>query len=184
MIFNRCSKDFVHKTKQKKNRENYISVWVVILVPFTLQKKVVRTIFFFLPFTRVTIRLGLWLKHARNHHKARQSHMNMVRNEDAFTQSFRTAKGVQTSFFFFGFGAIENRKKASPDPFHENMVRNVYTAKMSGPYQLFYGFGPIFFCSVNRALVSHTSCFQTILFEIIRKKEPWKYMDKVTDLQV
>ena len=42
--------------------------------------------------------------------------MNMVRNEDAFTQSFRTAKGVQTSFFFFGFGAIavygpETRKK-------------------------------------------------------------------------
>ena len=101
MIFNRCSKDFVHKTKQKKNRENYISVWVVILVPFTLQKKVVGTIFFFNRLQGVTIRLGLWLKHARNHRKARQAHMNMVRNEDTFTQSFRTAKGVQTSFFFF-----------------------------------------------------------------------------------
>ena len=103
--------------------------------------------------------------------------MNMVRNEDAFTQSFRTAKGVQTSFFFFRFWGHSrlwprNQKKASPDPFHENMVRNVYTAKISGPYQLFYGSGPIFFCSVNKALVSHTSCFQTILFEIIRKKEP------------
>ena len=32
--------------------------------------------------------------------------------------------------------------------------------------------------------VSHTSCFQTILFAIILKKEPWKCMDKDTDLQV
>ena len=112
MIFNRCSKDFVHKTKQKKNREHYVSLWV-ILVPFTLQKNVVRTIFF-QPFTRVTIRLGLWLKHARNHRKARQAHMNMVRNEDAFTQSFRTAKGVQTSFFFFSVLLWpQNQKKAS-----------------------------------------------------------------------
>ena len=113
--------------------------------------------------------------------------MNMVRNEDAFTQSFRTAKGVQTIFFrFWGHSRpwLQNQKKASPDPFHENVVRNVYTAKISGPYQLFYGSGAIFFYSVNRALVSHTSCFQTILFEISRKKEPWKYMDKVTDLQV
>ena len=112
MIFNRCSKDFVHKTKQKKNREHYVSLWV-ILVPFTLQKNVVRTIFFFQPFTRVTIRLGLWLKHARNHRKARQAHMNMVRNEDAFTQSFRTAKGVQTSFFFSVLLWPQNQKKAS-----------------------------------------------------------------------
>ena len=36
---------------------------------------------------------------ARNRRKARQAHMKMVRNEDAFTQCFRTAKGVQTSFF-------------------------------------------------------------------------------------
>ena len=28
--------------------------------------------------------------------------------------------------------------------FHENIVRKVYTAKVSGPYQLFYGSGPIF----------------------------------------
>ena len=40
--------------------------------------------------------------HARNHRKARQAHMKkMVRNEGAFTQRFRTAKGVRTSFFFF-----------------------------------------------------------------------------------
>ena len=64
----------------------------------------------------------------------------IVRNEDAFTQRFRTAKGVQT-------------RCPSPDPFYENMVREVYTAKVSGPYQLtFYGSGPIFFCSVNGAL--------------------------------
>ena len=31
---------------------------------------------------------------------------NMVRNEDAFKQRFRTANGVRTRFFFFGFGAI------------------------------------------------------------------------------
>ena len=35
-----------------------------------------------------------------------QAHMKkMVRNEDTFTQRFRTAKGVQTRCFF-GFGAI------------------------------------------------------------------------------
>ena len=70
----------------------------------------------------------------------------MVLNEDAFTRCYRAAKGVQTRFlfFFFGFGAIGNQKKASPDPFDENMVRKVYTAKISGPYQLFCGFGPIF----------------------------------------
>ena len=39
--------------------------------------------------------------HARNHRKARQAHMKkMVRNDDAFTQRFRTAKGVRTRFFF------------------------------------------------------------------------------------
>ena len=113
--------------------------------------------------------------HGRNHRKARQAHMKMVRNEDEFTQCFRTAKGVQTSFFsVWGpqLPMVPKPEKASPDPFHENMVRKVYTAKISGPYQLFYGSGPIFFCSVNRALVSHTSRFQTILFAIIRKKEP------------
>ena len=30
--------------------------------------------------------------------------MNMLRNEDAVTQSFRTAKGIQTSFFFSVLG--------------------------------------------------------------------------------
>ena len=42
--------------------------------------------------------------HARNHRKARQAHIKkMVRNEDAFTQRFRTAKEVRTRFFFFFF---------------------------------------------------------------------------------
>ena len=39
--------------------------------------------------------------------------MNMVRNEDAFTQSFRTAKGVQTIFFFSVLLWPQNQKKAS-----------------------------------------------------------------------
>ena len=79
--------------------------------------------------------------HARNHRKARQAHMKkMVRNEDALTQRFRTAKGGRTGFFRFWSHCRlwpQNQKKASPDPFHENMVRKVYTAKISGPYQLF-----------------------------------------------
>ena len=77
----------------------------------------------------------------------------MVRNEDAFTQRFGT-KGSGLVFFRFGGHSRlwpQNQKKASPDPFHENMVRKVYTAKISGLYQLFYGSGPIFFCSVNGA---------------------------------
>ena len=44
--------------------------------------------------------------HARNHRKARQAHIKkMVRNEDAFTQRFRTTKGVR-ALFFCCFGAI------------------------------------------------------------------------------
>ena len=75
--------------------------------------------------------------------------MNMVRNEDTFTQSFRTAKGVQTSFFFFRFWGHsrlwpQNQKKASPDPFHENMVRNGYTAKYLVRTNFFMGPGPFF----------------------------------------
>ena len=56
-------------------------------------------------------------------------------------------------FFFFGFGAT-TPEKTSPDPFHENIVRKGYTEKISGPYQLIYGSGPIFFCSVNGAIVT------------------------------
>ena len=52
---------------------------------------------------------------------------------------------------FFGFGAIVNQKKASPDPFHESMVRKVYTAKISGPYQLLLWVRTPFFFSVNGA---------------------------------
>ena len=52
--------------------------------------------------------------HSRKHRKARQAHIKkMIRNEDAFTQRFRTAKGVRTRFLFFflvggggGVGAI------------------------------------------------------------------------------
>ena len=87
----------------------------------------------------------------------------MVRKDDAFTQRFRAAKGVRTRFFF-RFGPIAaygppNQKKASPDPFHENMVRKVYMEKISGPYQLFYGSGPIFFCSVYGALACRRLLF-------------------------
>ena len=69
---------------------------------------------------------------------------NMVRNEDAFTQRVRTAKGVRTRFFFVLPMAPKPEKEASPDPFHEHMVREVYRAKISCSYQLFYGSGPIF----------------------------------------
>ena len=79
----------------------------------------------------------------------------MVRNGDAFKQRFRTTNEVRTVFFFFRFWGHspaygqKKKKKSSPDPFHKNMVRKVYAAKISGPYQLFYGSGPIFFCGVN-----------------------------------
>ena len=71
--------------------------------------------------------------------------------------AFEQRKGSGLVFFFFPFWAHsrlwpQNQKKASSDPFHENMIRKLYTAKISGPYQLFYGLGPIFFCSVNGAL--------------------------------
>ena len=93
--------------------------------------------------------------HARNHRKARQAHMKMLRNEDAFTQRFRTSKrGPDSCFFRFGGHSRlwpQNQKKGSPDPFHENMVRKVYTVKISGLYQLLYGSGTIFFCRVNGA---------------------------------
>ena len=52
------------------------------------------------------------------------------------------------SFFFFGFGAIGNQKRASPDPFHENMVRKVYTAKYLVRTN-FLWVRTHFFCSVN-----------------------------------
>ena len=78
----------------------------------------------------------------------------VVQNEDTFTLRFRTAKGVRTDFFFFGFGCLwpQDQRKAIPDPFHENIVRKAYTAKISGPYQLFYGSRSIIFCSVNGGL--------------------------------
>ena len=98
--------------------------------------------------------------HARNHRKARQAHMKkMLRNEDEFYTALSNSKMGPDSCFrgrsrFGGHSRLwpQNQKKASPDPFHENMVRKVYTAKISGLYQLFYGSGPIFFfCSVNGA---------------------------------
>ena len=44
-----------------------------------------------------------WIVHMRETtRKLRQAHLKkMVRNEDAFTQRFQTAKGVRTLFFFF-----------------------------------------------------------------------------------
>ena len=84
--------------------------------------------------------------HARNHRKLRQAHIKkMVWNEDAFTQRFQHQTGSGLFFFFFFFFGFE--KKAGPDPFHENIVWKVYKEKISGPYQLFYGYGPIFFLS-------------------------------------
>ena len=76
--------------------------------------------------------------------------MNMLRNEDAFTQSFRTAKGVQTSFFFFfGFGAIavygpETRKKRVRIHFmkiwYGMFTRQIYLVRTN----FFMGPGPFF----------------------------------------
>ena len=94
--------------------------------------------------------------HAQNHRKVRQAHMKkMVRNKDTFTLHFRTAKGLWTHFFqFWSHSRLwpQNQKEPSPNLFHENMVWKVYTAKISGAYQLFYGSGPIFSSSVNGAL--------------------------------
>ena len=136
-------------------------------VPFTLQKKLGRD-----PlksgadqlFTWVTIRWGLWLKsaifstHSQNRRKVRQAHMKkMAWNKDAFTLHFWTAKAVRTHFLrFWSHSRLwpQNQKKPSPDLFHENMVWKVYTAKISGAYQLFCGSGPIFSSSVNGALSS------------------------------
>ena len=56
--------------------------------------------------------------------------------------AFEQQKGSGLVFGgFWGHSRLRppNQKKASLDPFHENMVRKVYMAKISGPYQLFYG---------------------------------------------
>ena len=74
------------------------------IVPFTLQKKLGPDPLKSGPdqfFVSVyTFNNQVWLMiekcngtHARNHRKARQAHMKMVRNEGAFTQRFRTARG-------------------------------------------------------------------------------------------
>ena len=65
----------------------------------------------------------------------------MARNEDAFTQRFEQQKGSGLVFFF---EKRKKKKKVSPNPFHANMVRKVYTVKISGPYQLFFGPDPFF----------------------------------------
>ena len=60
-----------------------------------------------------------------------------------FTQRFEQQKGSGLVFF----SALlwpQNQKKVSPDPFHANIVRKVYTVKISGPYQLFFGPDPFF----------------------------------------
>ena len=48
---------------------------------------------------------------------------NMVRNEDAFKQRFRTANGVRTRFFFFfGFGAIVRPMAKKPEKIESGSV--------------------------------------------------------------
>ena len=44
-------------------------------------------------------------------------------------------RGPDSFFRVWGHSRLwsQNQKKASPDPFHENMVRKVYTAKIYGP---------------------------------------------------
>ena len=72
--------------------------------------------------------------------------------------AFEQQKGSGHVFFFWFWGHSrlwpQNQKKASRIHFNENMVRKVYTAKISGPYQLFYGPRPIVFSGVNMVLQS------------------------------
>ena len=68
----------------------------------------------------------------------------MVRNEDAITQRFRTAKVVRIRWGFLVWS--QNQKTASPDPFDENMVRQKYLVRT-----VTFLWVP-FFCSVNEAL--------------------------------
>ena len=129
-------------------------------VPFTLQKKLGRD-----PlksgadqlFTWVTIRWGLWLKSAIVHmcktavKCGRLTWRRWHGTKMHLHYTFEQKKGSE--LIFCGSEAMpQNQKKPSPDLFHENMVWKVYTAKISGAYQLFYGSGPIFSSSVNGAL--------------------------------
>ena len=116
---------------------------------------------FFCPFTRLTIRIGLWLKSAMGHMRettVKQGRLTWRRWYETKMRlhgTFELQKGSGLVFFFrlWGHSRLwpQNQKKASPDPFHEHMVRKVYTAKISCSYQLFYGSGLIFFFSVNGA---------------------------------
>ena len=54
-------------------------------------------------------------------------------------------KDISASHLYKRLVEEKNRKKASPDPFHGNIVLKVYMAKISSPDQLFYGSRPIFF---------------------------------------
>ena len=67
----------------------------------------------------------------------------MVRNEDAFTQRFRTTKVVRIRFFFGMAPKPEKSESGSISWKHG-------TAKISGPYRNIF-MGPFFF-SVNEAL--------------------------------
>ena len=61
--------------------------------------------------------------------------------------ALNSKKGPDSFFFrFWGHRRLwpQNQKKVSPDPFNANMVRKVYTVKISGPYQLFFGPDPFF----------------------------------------
>ena len=115
--------------------------------------------------------------HARNHRKARQAHMKMVGKRRCVLHSaFEQLKG-SALVLFFGFCGHSRLLPPKPEKkrvrihFMKNTVRKVYTAKISAPYQLFFGSGPIFFCSVNRALVSHTLCFSNHpVLQLLEKK--------------
>ena len=95
--------------------------------------------------------------HARNHRKARQAHMKkMVRNEDAFTQRFRTAKGVRTGFF----PVLEPLPPMAPKPEKSESGSISWKHGKEGLHgkknlvrtNFFCVSWPIFFCSVNGAL--------------------------------
>ena len=83
--------------------------------------------------------------HARNHRKARRAHMKVVRNEDAFTQCFRTAKGVQTIFFraIAAYGP-KTRKKRVRIHFMKTLYGMFTRQKYLVRTNFFMGPGPFF----------------------------------------
>ena len=90
----------------------------------------------------------------------------MVRNDDAFTQRFRTAKGVRT-LFFFRFGAIaaygpKTRKKRVRIHFMKTWYGRFTRKKYLVRTNFSVGLDPFFFRSVNGALACRRLLFLSL----------------------